>query len=415
MGSMALDGLRVADFTWAWAGPYMTMLLADMGAEVINIETYPRTSNLRVSPPFPQGQPGGVNRSGWWSAGQRGKSSYCLNLKHPKGLELAEKIIAISDVVAENFSPGVMQRLGLGYNEVKHIKPDIVYISLSGYGGTGPDRNRVSYGLHVVMSGGLIWLTGYPDRPPSQILIPYGDPLAGLTGAFAVLAALHYRSETGKGQYIDLSQTEAVTCQIPEALMDYTMNQRVRTRCGNHDDIMAPHGCYPCQGDKNYVTIAVSTEEEWRAFCKVMGDPDWTRQDKFSDELSRWKNQDELDKLVAEWTKNYTHYEVMEMLQKIGVAATPTLNGAEIVNDPHLRERGFYVVDTMPGMGNKLIAGPSWKMSDTPGKVRSRAPMLSEHNKYVFGELLGLSTDEIASLAQARVIEEYDEEGKPCA
>ena len=404
MEDFALDGVRVADFTWAWAGPYATMLLADMGAEIINIETYPRASNLRLNPPYPKGQPGGVNRSGWWSASQRGKLSCTLDLKKPKGLELAKSIVSISDVVTENFSPEVMERLGLSYPVLKEIKPDIIYIALSGYGAIGPQSNRISYGGHVVMSAGLTAITGFPDAPPAQIMIPYGDPIGGLSGAFAVLAALHYRSRTGEGQYIDLSQTEAMACFVPEALMDYAMNQNVRTRCGNRDDFMAPHGCYPCQGEENWVTIAVSTEEEWRTLCRVMGNPDWTREERFSTELSRWQNQDELDKLIGAWTRKHTHYEVMKMLQEAGVAAAPSLNGAELPDDPHLKERGFLAEDGVPEMGRKKIAGPSWKMSGTPGKIRWPAPSLGKHNEYVFGDLLGLSRDEIAALSEEEVI-----------
>ena len=404
MEELALDGLRVADFTWAWAGPYMTTLLSDMGAEVINIETYPRTSNLRLNPPFPQGRPDGPNQSGWWSANQRGKLSCTIDLKHPKGIELSKRIVSISDVVAENFSPGVMERLGLGYDVLKQMKEDIVYISMSGYGAKGPDSNRISYGLHIALTAGLIDLTGFPDAPPSEILIPYPDPIAGLTGAFAVLAALHYRSKSGQGQYIDLSQAEAMACFLPEALMDYTMNKTVRTRTGNRDDFMAPHGCYPCRGENEWVTIAVSSDEKWRSFCEAIGSPDWAEEERFSDGLSRLNNQDELDRLVARWTSNHAPYEIMERLQKFGVAATPTLDGEQLVNDPHLRNRDFFVKDDLPGMGNKPMAGPSWKMSHTPGKIRGPAPMLGQHNEYVLGKLLGLSEAEIATLTEEKVI-----------
>ena len=404
MESLALSGLRVADFTWAWAGPYATMLFADMGAEIINIETYPQSSNLRMNPPHPKGKREGVNSGGWWSSSQRGKLSCTIDLKNPKGVELAKRIVGICDLVAENFSPGVMDRLGLGYSVLKEIKSDIIYIAMSGYGTTGPESNRISYGTQVAMSAGLIRTTGFPDAPPSSILIPYSDPVAGLNGALALLAALHYRSRTGLGQYIDLSQTEAAACFVPEALMDYTMNGKVRTRRGNRDDFMAPHGCYPCRGEENWVTIAVSTETEWEALCRVMGNPDWTREERFADELSRWKNQDELDKFMGTWTKKHAHYEVMKMLQDAGVAAVPTLNGAELPRDPHLKERSFFVEDGRPEMGKKKMAGPSWKMNKTPGKARRPAPSLGEHNQYVFSELLGLSEDDITQLESDKVI-----------
>jgi benzylsuccinate CoA-transferase BbsF subunit len=404
MTKMALEGLRVADFTWAWAGPYATMLFTDMGAEVINIETHPRTSNLRVQPPFPGGQLDGVNSGGWWSSSYRGKLSCTLNLKHPKGLEIAKRIVAISDIAAENFSPGVMERLGLSYKDLKPVKPDIIYISMSGYGATGPESTRISYGNHIASSAGLIAITGFPDSAPSQILIPYPDPIGGLTGAFAVLSALHYRSRTGRGQYIDLSQAEAMACLIPEALMEYTMNRRNRPRAGNRDDCMAPHGCYPCREEDDRVAIAVSSDDEWKSFCEAIGSPDWTGDEKFSDGFGRFNHQDELDELVAGWTRRHTSYQIMEILQRVGVAATPVLNGADMVNDPHLRERGVFVEDMLPAMGKKLMAGPSWRMSHTPGKVGGPAPLLGEHNEYVFGELLGMSKDEIAELVEEEAI-----------
>jgi len=408
MDRTALEGVRVADFSWAWAGPHLTMLLADMGAEVINIETYPRTSHLRMNAPFPQGQREGVNSGGWWSASYRGKLSCSVNLKHPKGNELAKQIVAISDLVVENFSVGVMARLGLDYDVLKQIKPDIVYIGMSGYGAVGPESNRVSYGSQIGMSAGVVSLTGHPHASPAQMLIPFADPVAGLTGAFAVLAALHYRSRTGRGQYIDLSQAEAMACFVPESLMDYTMNGNVRTRVGNRDESMTPHGCYPCKGDNEWATIAVSSDEEWGGFCEALGNPNWTRDPKFTDGSSRWKNQDELDARVAEWTIRHSSYDVMKILQNVGVASTPTLNGADIVNDPHLNDRGFFVHDPLPVMKNKPMAGPTWKMSRTPGRIRRPAPRFGEHNEYVLGELLGLSKDEIGQLSAEKVIAHSD-------
>ncbi len=228
-----------------------------------------------------------------------------------------------------------------------------------------------------------------------------------MSGALAVLAALHYRTKSGQGQYIDLSQTEAVACLIPEVLMDYTMNRHIRDRNGNRDEVMTPHGCYPCLGEENWVTIAVSGEEEWNALRRGMGDPEWAGQDRFSDERRRRENQDELDQHIEAWTKAHTHYDIMEMLQKVGVAATPTLNGEELIRDPQLESRGFFVEDERPEMGKKKMAGPTWKMSATPGRVRSPAPSLGEHNHYVLSELLGVPDEEIDRLAEDNIIESH--------
>jgi benzylsuccinate CoA-transferase BbsF subunit len=232
----------------------------------------------------------------------------------------------------------------------------------------------------------------------------YPDLVAALSAAFAILVALHHRTETGQGQHIDISQLEASMCLLPEALMEFSMNGTIRPRMGNQDDVMAPHGCYRCKGDDKWVAIAVATDEEWEAFRHAIGDPGWAREERFADGFRRWNNQHDLDRLIEDWTKERTPYEVMEVLQKAGVAVGPSFNIEELINDPHIKEREVFVEVGHPEMGKQTIYSPTWRLSGTPGRIQQRAPLLGEHNHYVFGELLGLSSKEIAGLEKEEVI-----------
>ncbi|MBI3953348.1 MAG: CoA transferase [Chloroflexi bacterium] len=401
---MALSGLRVADFTWAWAGPYATTMLADFGAEVINVEAWPRTSNMRSQPPFKGGAVSIPNGSGWWSTNQRNKLSCTLDLKRPEGLALAKRLVAISDVAIENFAPGVLERLGLGYEELRRVRPDIILVSMSGFGGSGPHSSYVAYGNHLAMAAGLAHISGFPGGNPAQVTIPYGDPIGGLTGALAALAALQHRTVTGQGQYIDVSQHEALASLVPEPLLDYALNGRVMGRRGNRDDDLAPHGCYPCKEENTWVTIAAASDGEWLALCRALGDPEWARDSRFEDSHGRWLASVELDARLEEWTRPRTAEEAATLLQQHGVAAAPSHSGASILADPHLRARRFFVRDESPEVAGKLMQGPAWKMSATPGRVRRGAPLLGRDNDYVLRRLLGLSAREIAALREEKVV-----------
>jgi benzylsuccinate CoA-transferase BbsF subunit len=235
MPRLPLEGIRVADFTWVWAGPFCTLQLAHLGAEVIRVETATRPCITRLLPPWPNGKSTGLNSSGYFNQYNQGKRSLSLNLKKPEALELAKQLVAKSDIVTENFAGGVMERLGLGYDDLKQIKPDLIMISLSGYGTTGPEKEYISYGPAQVPMSGMSSLTGYKGWRPMHVGISYGDPNGGLHGAFAVMCALMYRARTGKGQYIDLSQWETSTAMVAEGLLDYSMNGTQAERDGNHD------------------------------------------------------------------------------------------------------------------------------------------------------------------------------------
>ncbi len=421
----ALAGLRVIDLSQIFAGPYATKLLADMGAEIIRVECAARSGRggalPRMKPggafgaSFPDGDTGerSYNRFAYYNEVNRNKYAITLDLTKPLGVDVFERLVRISDVVVENFTPRVMKNFGLDYPVLRETNPQIIMISLSGYGQDGPYRDYVTYGEGIEAMVGLSQLTAYPDGEPLKPGVAYADATSGLHAAFAILAALHYRRLTGNGQYIDLAMREAVTPILGAAIMDYTMNKRAAKPMGNRHPMMAPHGCYRAQGrgvkgEENekegaWIAIAVSSDEEWRAFCRAMGDPPWTRDAKFASRSGRLANREELDRLIGEWTSGYDHIELMNMLQGSGIKAGAVFNISELAHDPHLNERGFFEELSHPEAGTHLYPGVSWRMSRTPGRLRLPAPCFGEHNRYVFGELLGMSDEEVSRLADEGV------------
>jgi len=276
-------------------------------------------------------------------------------------------------------------------------------LSSSALGTTGPERTYVGYAPTFAAMSGLAYISGHPEGQPSTLTGAI-DTRVGTTSAFAILAALNHRQHTGQGQHIDLSSSEAISCLVGDTIMDYTMNGRVQERKGNRDDFMVPHGCYPCRGDDCWVTIAVSTEEEWHAFCKASGNPSWTEDERFIDADNRRQNEAELDKLVSDWTKQYTDYEVTEILQNAGVAAAPTLSGEMVSKDAHSIERGFFTEVEHPELGKRIVVGAPWRLSATPAKTPRPAPLMGEDNQYVLNELLGISQEEIDQLIEEQVV-----------
>jgi Predicted acyl-CoA transferases/carnitine dehydratase len=336
----------------------------------------------------------------------RNKYGITLNLKDNVGVDIAKRLVKISDVALDSFPPRVMKNFGLDYPALKEVKPDIIMLSMPAYGASGPEKDYRAFGASMEQMSGHAELSGYIGEyeTPMKSGIDYGDPTAGVTAAGLILAALHYRRRTAKGQWIDVSQCEPTSLLIGEALMDYTMNHRMWKRMGNRDPWMVPQGCYRCQGDDKWVVISVSSEEEWRALINVLGNPPWAEEERFRDRLSRWHNQDELDKLINEWTSQYEHYEAMELLQKAGVPAGAVLNAAEVAENEHLKQRGYFLSGSHPKIGTAMFQGSPMKLSKSPITIRRLAPALGEHNEYILKELLGMSEDEIAELEKKQVI-----------
>ncbi|MBI4234605.1 MAG: CoA transferase [Chloroflexi bacterium] len=389
MAANPLDGIRVLDFSQVVAGPYTSMLLGWLGAEVIKIESARRP---RMTPPR---LPDTLNCF---------KKSCTIDLTRPEGAELAKEIVRCSDVVVENFSPRTMKRFGLDYPVLQQIKPDLVMVSMSAFGQTGSDRDYVGLAPGFVAYTGGMHLTGFPDGMPMLPgTVSFNDLVSGLYSVYSIMAALHYREQTGQGQYVDLPQAEVAATFVAEAVVGYTLAGRSPTRRGNTDVAMAPHGCYRCKGDDKWVSIAVATDDEWQALCNVMGRPELARCERYADSLSRWKNQDGVDQAVQSWTVQHSHDEVMKILQEAGIAAGPSYNAEELLNNPHLKERDIFTVTTKPGTNPRRMVGLPWKSSATAPE-HARAPLHGEHNEYVFGQLLGLSADKVEGLQAAKVL-----------
>ena len=404
MNKPPLDGIRVADFCWAWAGPYGALQLAHLGAEVIRIESQTRPCPSRLIPPWADNEKGGFNRSGYFNQYNQGKRSLTLNLKKSEGLELAKKVVAKSDIVTENFAGGVMDKMGLGYEVLRAIKPNIIMISLSGYGATGPEKGYVSYGPPQVALSGMSSLTGYKDDQPRQAGFSYGDPNGGVHGTFAVMCALLHRAKTGNGQFIDLSQREACAMLLPEGIMEYAMNETQPPRNGNRDPYMAPHGVFRCKGEDRWVSIVVGNEEEWQRFCKAIGQPVLAADTRFATLAARKENEDALEQIVTTWTNGLSPDEVTQKLQHAGVAAYPTLDGNDLLANPHVAARGYFVELEHAEVGKRRHLGIPWKMSRTPCEIRRPAPLFGQDTDYVLEEVIGLSSDEIAALRTKEVL-----------
>jgi benzylsuccinate CoA-transferase BbsF subunit len=406
MGSQALEGLKVADFSWYIAGPSIPMWLAHHGAEVIRIESLTRPDELRGIEPFKDGI-AGINRSGCFANYNSNKYGIALNLNHPKGVEVAKKIIAWADIVVENFTPGTMQRKwGLGYEGIRKIKVDSIMVSTSPLGQTGPEAQQAGFGLELVSRGGFTQFVGWPDQEAVGIGgYPYTDTVTPPIAVIAIMAALEYRRRTGKGQYIDLSQHEVAVQHLAPALLDYTVNGREGGRIGNHHPYAAPHGAYRCQGDDRWCTIAVFTDDEWETFCKVIGKPAWTGDPKFATLLARKENEEELDRLLEDWTVNFPPEEVMNKMQTAGVAAGVVQSGKDLIEDPQLKHRHHFWYLNHPEMGLCAYDGPPFKLSETPAELRLPAPCLGAHTEYVCTQILGMSDQEFIGLLTEGVFE----------
>ncbi len=399
-----LEGVRVVNFGWVWAGPVVGQTLAFLGAEVYKVESRSRIDMTRNLPPFAEGI-AGPDRSLSNHACWAGNGSVSLNLKEPEARALARTLVGKSDVVIENFGPGVMDRLELGYAELSAVRPDIVFYSMPAAGLTGPLMGVRTYGLSLTSLSGLDSLVGYKGGAPIPMENAFSDPFTGIFGAFAILAALHHRRNTGRGQHIDFSQQEAVMAMVGPAYMDYVLNGRSGGPKGNEHPVggAAPHGVFRCRGTDRWISIAVPTEREWQALLVAMGHPSWASARQFQSLEGRLAEIDRLHALLGGWTVQFDARELADLLQRHGVAAAPVLDVGDLLLDPHYRARRTFIEVTHSLGFRETIYGAYVKTSRTDVRV-APGPTIGQDNEYVFRQLLGLSAERYQELVDRQVI-----------
>ena len=395
--NQAFSGVRVVSFPTDIVGPALGALLAEHGAEVISIEAGGAIRSPQRGQRFQVVSDLESNRD---------RKRVAINMKHAEGLDLAKRLVAVSDVVAENFSARVMASWSLDYPRMREVRPDIIMASLGAFGQTGPRRDYVSFGPILMAYSGMTYLWRDPEieRPGAASQTAFPDYIAPSYGALAILAALHYRARTGNGQYIDLSQAETSASMIAPAHLEWLINGREPQPRGNLSASAAPHGCYQCKGDDRWCVISVQTEEEWAHFCDVIGHRELMADPRFADLSARVTNRTELDTLVESWTARHTAHQVMMILQRNGVAAGVVQTAEDLYRDPHLRERGSAREVFLPHTGWTTRAGPSVRLSNSKFKPRNEAHFAGEDNEAVLGELLGISSEQIADLRQREVL-----------
>lgn len=395
-GRRALEGVRILDFTWVVAGPVATRILADQGAEIIKIE---RRDTLDL----------GTRRGGFSGNLHRGKQSTVVNMADPRGIDLAKRFAAVSDVVIDNFSARVMRNWGLDYAGLKQLKPDIIAVSMSGFGHTGPHKDYVSYGPTLQALSGYTLQMRHPGGEPAGWGYSYADMTGGYSGALAVLAALWHRKRTGQGQFVDLSQFEAISSLVGPGLLDLLNRDTASQPVGNRSQEApaAPHGVYRCRGADRWCAIAVFSDEEWRSLCRVMGNPTWAAQPRFASLAERLQHREDLDRHVETWTRRLAPEEVAARLQAAGVAASLVANGEDLDRDPQIRARGYWArlpTKQEDGRTDVVLDGPPFTLSRTPGYVAAPGPLLGEQTDDVLRRVLGLSAQQVAALQADRIV-----------
>ncbi|MCD5403666.1 MAG: CoA transferase [Dehalococcoidia bacterium] len=410
---MPLKNYRVLDLSRIWAGPYCTKLFADMGAEIIKMESLSVYDSHRgpVNPAkgiaaYPDGEPGDEpwNRNGWFNCLHMSKYGVTLELTKDEGRRVFELLVSISDVVIENFRQGSLERLGYTYEELRKHRPDLIYVSMPAFGNTGPWKGYLGYGIGQEQLSGMAHMTGYRGEGPMKSGINHGDPITGSHAAGVLMAALRHRRRTGKGMYIDVSQQESSVALMGPEVLAYQMTGQEPERRGNRSGWYAPANSYRCAGEDRWVTIAVTNQDQWRSLAQAMDADGLADDPRFTTKEARRENHDDLDRIISEWTIGLEAYDLTRKLQRLGVPAGPVLRGPDLLQDAHYKDRGTFVTVDHPQVGPKQYPGIPWKMSATPGVVRWPSPTLGQHNREVYGELLGLNGLEIDQLDQTGVI-----------
>ncbi|MFC1962340.1 CaiB/BaiF CoA transferase family protein, partial [Chloroflexota bacterium] len=388
----AFDGVKILDFSWVVAGPVVTTWMAQYGATVIRVESSKRPDTLRTGTPYKDGKPG-LNRSGYFTYWNTNKYSIALNLKNPAAAGMLRKLVSWADAVVENFTPGQLEKMGFGYEDLKKINPDIILLRLSMYGQSGPLARHLGFGPFLAGLVGFQNLTGWPDRGPVQV----GGITDFLTLDYAMstlISALDQRNKTGEGQCIDLSQCEVALQSIAPIMLDYFVNGKEAERQGNSCAYAAPHAAFRCQGNNRWCAVAVTNEEEWAAFCNVLEKTEWLTDPRFSTLLARKQNETELNELITEWTDQHSAEAVMEMLQAAGVPAGIVATSGDLLENPQLQARDRFWLMEHPEMGDFYHLGEPFKFSRTTAERRLPSPCLGEHTELVCKEILKMSDEE---------------------
>ncbi len=390
------EGLKIAEFAWVVVGPSTSRYFAEHGATVVKIESHKRLDTNRVNSPFANNTPT-PDSSMFYGRHNPNKYSVSIDMKSPSGKELAWKLIKWADIVTESFSPGTMEKWGMGYEDVRKVRPDIIYFSSSMQGRGGPHSSYAGYGQNACNFSGYTELSGWPDRKPCAPYGAYTDYVCCRFAAFALTAALIHKKLTGKGQYVEQSQFESSVHFLMQAIMDYQVNGNIQTRMGNRTPITAPHGVFQCQGDDCWIAISAMSDEEWQHLCQAIGDPGLVKQPKFATKQARKQNEDELDAIITKWTLEHTREEAEKILIEADVPAHIVSKPSDVYRDPQLAARNYWNPLQHEVMGvQKFEPQSGFIFSKTPREVNRPSPLLGEHNEYVFKELLGMSDDEIA-------------------
>ena len=408
-----LKNYRVLDLSRIWAGPYCTKLMADMGAEIIKMESLSVYDSHRgpINPArgiaaYPDGEPGDEpwNRNGWFNCLHLSKYGITLELTSETGRNVFDQLVSISDVVIENFRQGSLERLGYSYETLRRLRPDLIYVSMPAFGNSGPWQKYLAYGIGQEQLSGMAHMTGYRGEGPMKSGINHGDPITGSHAAGVLLAALRYRKRTGKGMYIDVSQQESAVSLIGADVLAYQLTGEEPQRRGNRSPYFAPHNSYRCAGEDRWVAIAVTNDEEWRQLAQLVGGSELSADPHFATLAGRLENEDQLDDLISGWTVDKKAYDLCHLLQREGVPASPVMGGPDLLADPHYAARGTFVRVNHEQVGEKTYPGIPWKMSATPGKARWASPTLGQHNRQIYGELLAMPTDDITALEEQGII-----------
>ncbi|MFQ6030516.1 MAG: CaiB/BaiF CoA transferase family protein [Dehalococcoidia bacterium] len=406
MSEQTLAGLKVLDFCWVAVGPATTKYLSEYGATVVRVESTKRPESLRLAAPFKDGI-SGINRSGYFANYNANKYGITVDLGHPRARDLILRMATWADLVTENFTPGMMERWRLGYPKLKEVNPQIIMFSTSMLGRGGTMDAQPGFGAVLSSLAGLTNITGWPDRGPVNPYGAYTDFIGPKFAVAAILSALDYRRRTGRGMHLDMSQLESSLHFTAPLLLDYAVNQREPELMGNRHPDIAPHGVYPCRGEDRWIAIACGNDEEWQSLCRAMGPTgeDLLREKRFATEPDRKANEDELDRVIAQWTGDWEAAELMTALQSFGVPAGKVNDCRDLFEDSQLRHRGHFQYLEHREMGLYATDGSEMNLSETPGILNRAAPMIGQDTEYVLREIIGVSEEEYQSLAAEGVLE----------